>query len=124
MNALNNEKILLTLQQRRTELLQGLRRRLHAEGETEQLALVNHLEETGDWAEASSENLHDLALLQHEIDALRRIDGALQRARDGQFGVCQECGESIPPQRLEAQPEALTCLQCQKELEQRVTRRA
>lgn len=124
MSAVNNEKILLTLQQRRAELLHDLRRRLHAEGETEQLALVNHLEETGDWAEASSENLHDLALLQHEIDALRRIDGALQRVRDGQFGVCQECGEPIPQQRLEAQPEAMTCLQCQNELEQRVTRRA
>ncbi len=124
MNAVNNEKILLALRQRRVELLNDLRRRLHDEGETEQLALLNHLEETGDWAEASSENLHDLALLQHEIDALSRIDGALQRALDGQFGVCQKCGESIPQQRLEAQPEATTCLQCQKELEQRITRRA
>lgn len=124
MSAVNNEKFLLTLQQRRTEILNDLRRRLHAEGETEQLALVNHLEETGDWAEASTENLQDIALLQHEIDSLRRIDGALKRLKDGQFGVCQQCGETIPQQRLEAQPEAVACLQCQTELEQRVARRA
>ncbi|HJV75440.1 MAG TPA: TraR/DksA C4-type zinc finger protein [Noviherbaspirillum sp.] len=124
MSAVNNEKNLLTLQERRAEILNDLRRRLHAEGENEQLALVNHLEETGDWAEASTENLQDIALLQHEIDSLRRIDGALQRLKDGQFGVCQQCGEAIPQQRLEAQPEAVACLKCQTELEQRVARRA
>lgn len=124
MSAVNNEKILLTLQERRAEILNDLRRRLHAEGENEQLALVNHLEETGDWAEASTENLQDIALLQHEVDSLRRIDSALQRLKDGQFGVCQQCGEAIPQQRLEAQPEAVACLQCQTELEQRIARRA
>ena len=118
MGAVNNEKFLLTLQQRRADLLNDLRRRLHAEGEAEQLALVNHLEETGDWAEASTENLQDIALLQYEIDSLRRIDSALQRLKDGQFGVCQQCGEAIPQQRLEAQPEAVACLQCQTELDQ------
>lgn len=115
---MNIEKALSMLQARRADLLGELRLRLHAEGETEQLALVNHLDETGDWAEASSESLHDLALLQHEIVTLRGLDDALQRVHSGQYGICQECGEKIPDNRLEVQPEAMTCLQCQQKLEQ------
>jgi len=114
----DKENVLTALQARRAELLSDLRRRLHTEGETEQLALVNHLEETGDWAEASTENLQDLALLQHEIVALRQLDDAIQRSRSGQFGICQECGEQIPENRLKAQLEAMTCLQCQQKIEQ------
>lgn len=115
---MNPEKAQSMLRARRAELLADLRQRLHAHGESEQLALVNHLEETGDWAEASTENLNDLALLQHEIVSLRRLDDALQRVQTGQFGICRECGETIPDGRLEAQPEAATCISCQQALEQ------
>jgi DnaK suppressor protein len=111
------QAIALLLQQR-AQLLAIVRTRLHAEGQADSLGLVNHLEETGDWAEASSENLHDLALLQHEIETLNKLDAALTRARSGQYGQCQYCGESIAPARLAVQPDALACLSCQSKLEQ------
>lgn len=111
---MNPEQAKNMLQARRNELLDEVRRRLHANGESEQLALVNHLDETGDWAEASSENLNDIALLQHELDALRQLDNALARVQSGRFGICDECGEAIPGQRLEVQPEATACVGCQQ----------
>ncbi|GIZ50124.1 TraR/DksA family transcriptional regulator [Noviherbaspirillum aridicola] len=119
---MNPDKAKAMLQARRREVIDDLRRRLHAEGESEQLALVNHLEDAGDWAEASSENLNDLALLQHEVHTLRQLDEALQRVGSGQFGLCRECGDAIPDGRLEVQPEAATCIDCQQALERQERR--
>lgn len=112
------------LREKRAGLLDDLRRRLHADGQSEQLALVNHLEETGDWSEASSENLHDLALLQHEAEDLQRVDAALARIEAGEYGLCQGCGDAIPAARLAVQPEALLCLTCQEKIEHQQARRA
>lgn len=43
---------------------------------------------------------------------IRRIDAALKRLDDGEYGWCVECGEAIGPQRLEADPAAPRCTQC------------
>jgi RNA polymerase-binding transcription factor DksA len=41
-----------------------------------------------------------------------------QRARaNGTYGQCQECGRQIPPERLEARPEATLCVDCQRHRE-------
>ena len=41
------------------------------------------------------------------------IKAALQRIRLGLFGICQRCGELLPPQRLEGAPWARHCFPCQ-----------
>ena len=38
---------------------------------------------------------------------------ALERMRNGEFGVCIECGDEITAARLAAKPEATLCLDCQ-----------
>lgn len=48
---------------------------------------------------------------------LRLVDGALQEIREGTFGVCAECGQSIPKRRLEAVPWSPYCLACQERVE-------
>src|SRR5262245_22018416 len=47
----------------------------------------------------------------------KRLHIALTRAADGQYGLCAECGTSIPPKRLLAIPDAITCVACQARLE-------
>lgn len=47
----------------------------------------------------------------------RAIDQALERIREGTYGVCQECGEEISPRRLAYVPEATLCVSC-KEFEE------
>ena len=47
----------------------------------------------------------------------RRLRIALSRVSDGQYGICVECGDSIPSKRLVAVPDATTCLACQQRLE-------
>jgi DnaK suppressor protein len=44
---------------------------------------------------------------------LRQIQDALSRIEEGTYGLCQDCGERISHQRLEAVPWAERCVQCQ-----------
>jgi len=55
------------------------------------------------------------------VERANRLAEALERLRDGEYGVCQECGEAIAPARLKAVPEVMTCVRCQDRLE-RMTR--
>ena len=43
---------------------------------------------------------------------LQRIDAAIGRIDDGSYGECLECGEPIPPRRLEIDPAATVCVSC------------
>jgi DnaK suppressor protein len=48
---------------------------------------------------------------------LRMIETALERMREGAFGICDACGEQIQPRRLQALPWTQYCLRCQEMLE-------
>ena len=41
-----------------------------------------------------------------------RIQAALARIDDGEFGYCVDCGEEIPVKRLELDPTVPTCVSC------------
>lgn len=51
-------------------------------------------------------------LLERAKEALRNAERALERHRSGTYGRCSRCGAEIPPERLEALPEADTCVNC------------
>ncbi len=42
-----------------------------------------------------------------------KIDAALRRLDDGNYGFCTDCDEPIAPKRLEANPTASLCITCQ-----------
>jgi RNA polymerase-binding transcription factor DksA len=44
------------------------------------------------------------------------IDNALARIKAGEFGICQQCGNDIPDQRLQAIPYAKYCVACADKL--------
>jgi len=48
---------------------------------------------------------------------LREIDDALDRLARGTYGVCIECGASIPAARLAVRPQAARCIACQRDEE-------
>ena len=58
------------------------------------------------------------------VERVNRLSTALDRLRDGRYGVCTECDERISPARLHVMPEVETCVRCQDSLErlQRVGR--
>lgn len=43
---------------------------------------------------------------------IRRIDAALRRVEDDEYGWCAECGEAIEEKRLELDPAAPRCAHC------------
>jgi RNA polymerase-binding transcription factor DksA len=47
----------------------------------------------------------------------RRIEEARRALADGTYGTCRSCGRDIPAERLEAAPEAVLCLDCQRHFE-------
>ena len=49
-------------------------------------------------------------LLADEAD---RVELALRRLAEGNYGVCIDCGEEIPAERLEAIPESVRCVEDQ-----------
>jgi RNA polymerase-binding transcription factor DksA len=51
------------------------------------------------------------------VERANKLADALQRLREGEYGVCQECDEPIAPARLKAMPEVTTCVRCQDRLE-------
>lgn len=48
----------------------------------------------------------DLMISQHEASALDRIEAALERIEDGEFGICLATGRPIPKARLDVIPYA------------------
>jgi DnaK suppressor protein len=48
-----------------------------------------------------------------------RLEAALNRIRTKQFAICCQCGDGIPPERLQADIAAPFCSYCQEEIDER-----
>ena len=59
----------------------------------------------------------DFALMQMKSDTLVKIDEALRRHEEGNYGLCADCGTDIPEPRLKALPFATLCRDCQERFE-------
>lgn len=59
----------------------------------------------------------DFARTDRETLTLAQIDAALQRLAEGQYGLCTDCGDTIPAARLTLSPHAARCVACESVLE-------
>ncbi|MDR9485580.1 MULTISPECIES: TraR/DksA family transcriptional regulator [Sediminimonas] len=70
---------------------------------------------TKDWDDAATEQEGD-EVLEHlgqaGQDEIRKIRAALQRIRDGEYGICTQCGEEISQERLDLLPATPFCKNC------------
>jgi DnaK suppressor protein len=69
----------------------------------------------GDLLEEEIEETEEIFLEEGE----RRIAEARRALEDGTYGTCTGCGCDIAPERLEAVPEAVRCVDCQRRFEGR-----
>ena len=86
------------------------------------LSLLKELraQAAGDVVDAALDSAQDeisSQLAEVESRELASIENALQRMRDGQYGICEGCSCSIPMARLNALPYATLCIECQRETE-------
>lgn len=54
---------------------------------------------------------------------LSDIERALDRLDEGTYGICAGCSNAIPARRLEVQPFAIFCVDCQVKADRRARRR-
>lgn len=68
---------------------------------------------------ASSEYLQsfEFRLRGREKSHLAKLELALRKIDEGDFGICIECGEPIAKKRLEARPETQLCIKCKEDQE-------
>ena len=60
----------------------------------------------------SFEQEFTLNRLSDDGDRLERIEAALDRIGQGNYGLCEECGGRIPKARLEVLPDTPYCVKC------------
>ncbi|GGP12970.1 TraR/DksA C4-type zinc finger protein [Nonomuraea glycinis] len=58
------------------------------------------------------ERAHAQSLLDQALNHLGELDEAVERLRDGSYGICVKCGNRIPVERLLILPAARTCVLC------------
>jgi DnaK suppressor protein len=66
----------------------------------------------GDGTAEAVERISSTAAARALASALADVDRALEKLEDGSYGLCDECGQSIGAERLEAMPFATLCVAC------------
>ncbi|NPA53086.1 MAG: TraR/DksA family transcriptional regulator [Aquificae bacterium] len=74
-------------------------------------------EELDDYARIDYSELILAELEDIEVEILREIDKALERMRDGTYGLCEVCGNPIEEKRLRALPWTTLCIKHAAEAE-------
>lgn len=73
-----------------------------------------------DLAEEAGAALEDeigFAVIDQRAERVRQIDLALERLKEGAYGICEDCEEEISVGRLKALPFATRCTRCQERWE-------
>jgi DnaK suppressor protein len=103
------------LQERRREIqaeVQDKMRDVRSEG-----TWGGKLNEVLDAVESSEADIQgdiELALIQMKSETLNKINDALVRLEQGDYGNCFDCGEEIAEKRLRALPFAVRCKDCEE----------
>ena len=103
------------LEDRRREIqaeVQGKMRDVWSEG-----TWGGKLNEVFDAVESSEADIQDdieFALIQMKSETLNKINDALTRLDQGDYGNCFDCGEEIAEKRLRALPFAVRCKDCEE----------
>ena len=80
-------------------------------------AFDEHLTDPVDQAAYATERNFSHHLCSRNNRLKREIEHALQNIEDGDYGICDRCGEDIPIKRLKVRPTARYCIGCKTQLE-------
>ena len=105
------------------QMLDGRRRQIHAEVQGK----MRNVREEGTWGgkqnevldavESSEADIQDeieFALIQMKSETLNKINDALARLEQEDYGNCFDCGDEIAEKRLRALPFAVRCKDCEE----------
>src|SRR5947209_12101737 len=75
---------------------------------------LNEVLDAVESAEADIQEDIEFALVQMKSETLTKINDALARLEQGDYGNCFDCGEEIAEKRLRALPFAVRCKDCEE----------
>ena len=108
----------LMLDERRKEIqaeVQGKMRGVREEGTWG--GKLNEVLDAVESSEADIQEELEFALIQMKSETLNKVNDALKRLEQGDYGYCFECGEEIGEKRLRALPFAVRCKACEERRE-------
>ncbi|KMT21437.1 TraR/DksA family transcriptional regulator [Clostridium cylindrosporum] len=76
---------------------------------------VNHSQVTNHPADIGTELFDkelNIALINNQRELTNKIEDALDRINEGNYGTCEMCGKGIEPERLEILPYTTSCADC------------
>ena len=92
--------------------VQGKMRDVRAEGTWG--GKLNEVLDAVESSEADIQEEIEFALIQMKSETLNKINDALSRLEQGNYGNCFDCGEEIAEKRLRALPFAVRCKDCEE----------
>ena len=101
------------LLERKVQILENIN---IANSELEDLKNVE-VNDEGDYASVCADNMIDSAIQQKQLQELQEIEIALKKIDNGEYGICEMCGEQIKPLRLKVKPYARYCIVCREIVE-------
>ncbi len=102
------------LEQFRSQLLQKRDEILAEAGKTlsEMTDQTTNIPDPNDRATIESGRSFELRIRDRERKLLAKIEEAIGRLDEGEYGICEGCGEDIGIKRLEARPVTTFCIDC------------
>lgn len=102
------------LEQFRSQLLDKREEILAEAGKTlsEMTDQTTNIPDPNDRATVESGRSFELRIRDRERKLLAKIEEAIARLDEGEYGVCDGCGEDIGIKRLEARPVTTFCIDC------------
>ena len=77
----------------------------------------NYFSDLVDKAAIETDRNFQLRIKDRESRLIKKIREALERTRDGSYGICENCGEEISIGRLKVRPVAVHCIDCKTKAE-------
>ena len=101
------ERFRAQLKQKQEEILSEVGKTL-----SEMNDQTTNIPDPNDRATVESGRSFELRIRDRERKLLSKIEDAINRIDEGEFGICEDCGEDIGLKRLEARPVTTFCIDC------------
>ncbi|MEN8146644.1 MAG: TraR/DksA C4-type zinc finger protein [Campylobacterota bacterium] len=107
MATLDYQEFQLRLQEMKEELESNIAR---LSRELEAIVIDDDIDDTQDMAVQQSDSMHHTALLKQQRHELEEVNHAMSKLYNRTYGICEESGDTIPVERLRAEPHTRYCI--------------
>jgi len=82
------------------------------ESSTEDRDFLNNIYDSAEGGSEAMDREKSFLLLAREDKYLQQIESALEKIKNGSYGICRICNEEISEERLKAVPTTSVCIKC------------